>query len=274
MSDNAGYLMRSAGRVFPAWFRLKFLESGTLVFLVRDSVLGWFDEIASSNFGSAQGYLNDLSLSSFELPNDSLWGYEQTIRTVESNEPNWVRYEIDYLPSVTNDDHSWFAIAASISILAQALSLISVKYVESTSLAAGTLPQLLTFQSYVSKEGMAGVPLEAFYSRSIAQWVSQQQSHDNLSEVVEGMQQAYERLCSEESVKDYASPFETRIDQPCYLTIDIGSRVGLIVDGAKRKDSDIETGYRVHMHNPDSVVWQLVLIAGLAKLYEVIEYEL
>ncbi len=269
MLENAGLLMEYKGSLLPAWFRMKFVSPGTIVFLVHKNVLEWFKKIASSNFGSAQDYLDDLHLKSFRQPDLNPWGYNETIRTVESNEENWMRYEIDIPSKGKEEDELVYATAASISILAQALRMVKTKYLPVSN--SKTLPQLLVFETGVAKRDMCGAPIEAFYSRIIAEWAIKYRNHEVLTEMACAMKWAEGIMYPDMLEVEGITRFEAYVSHSCYLVLGVGSRVALIPEGSESKESDAETGYLVHGHNPDSITNQLALIAGLAKLYEVVE---
>ena len=86
--------MEHHGTEFPAWYRMRFIEPDKIVFLVRDSVMDWFDLIRPTLFNKTEEDLAEFWFKNFTAPNDSVWGYDYTIRTVSSGEPGWVKYEI------------------------------------------------------------------------------------------------------------------------------------------------------------------------------------
>lgn len=271
MLGNAGLLMEYKGYLLPAWFRMKFVSPGTIVFLVHENVLGWFKEIVPSNFGSAQDYSEDLLLKSFRQPDLNSWGYNETIRTVESNEENWMRYEIDIPSQGKEGDELVYATAASISILAQALRMIKTKYLPVSD--PQTLPQLLVFETGVAKRDMCGAPIQAFYSRIIVEWAIKHQNHEVLNEIACAMKQSESVMYPDMFEAEGVNRFEAYVSHSCYLVLGVGSRVALIPEGSKYNETDAETGYLVHGHNPDSITNQLALVAGLAKLYELVELD-
>lgn len=282
-------LEMSRGRTFPAWYRLKFVEPSTIVFLVHKSVKEWFDLITPFGFASAVGYLDEFCFQDFTPPNDSFWGYEQTIKTVESGEPSWISYEIEIPENVREGDfvitESGYRraelVAASISILARALYGIRPRFI-----TPGDLPQILTLETSISKgRGISGMPMGAFYSSHVAVWAAMNKNdhYGYLEEIARAMRKAdaqmfpnqYSDLLETDIDLELLSkgPFCAWVHDSCYLILEASPQVSLYCDGSSHKDSDLETGYGLDMHNPDSLTQQLTLIAGVARLYELVELD-
>lgn len=270
--------MEHDGYLPSAWYRMKFIEPGTIVFLVQKSVLKWFKDIEVSNFGSANGYEDEFGFK-FLGPENELWGYNQTIRTVPCDEHGWIRYEIDLpqdiqapnFPCTTEEGNNRArAVAASLSQLALVLKGVRPSYVHLHG-----VPQLLFYSSYIDKREMCGAGLAAFYSRIVAEWAQAQTDNTNLIRMAYAMKAAenhmYPRLGNEET--EGPGRFEAWVHHGYYLALDISHQVGLAPEGSKYKRTDIDNGYKVDTHNPDSVTDQLILIAGLARLYEVVEQD-
>ncbi len=277
------------GTDFPAWYRMRFVEPGTIVFLVQESVMSWFDLIRPTTFNLDEKDLKEFGFKNFVPPNDSVWGYEQTIRTAPSSESGWIQYEVE-LP-VSDNYHRVCAAASSISILLIALNGARYDHVKEYP-----VPQLLTLQNFVSKRDMSGAMMGAYYSRHIMEWTQQQardmdsNSQDDLRKVEMAMKRAFCHMIPKRKIshdhfsqqewqdKFYDSdeditsmgPFRLEIFGD-YLNMEVSFQVSLYSDGSKRKKTDIDRGYKLDVHNPDSVVDQLNLIAGVAKLYEVVE---
>ncbi len=287
------------GTEFPAWYRMRFVEPNKIVFLVRDSVMQWFDLIRHTLFDKTEADLAEFGFKNFTAPNDSVWGYDYTIRTVESGEPSWVKYEIQLpakirdgiSPLVDENYRNVCATAASISILLRALNGVRYDHVKEYP-----VPQLLTLQNFVSIQDMSGAMMGAYYSRFIVEWTQEQardlnsNSQDGLRKVALAMKRAYCHMIPKPEISDdyywqqesndafYDSdehvvsmgPFRLEIFDS-YLNMEVSHQVSLYSDGSQRKKSDIDKGYKLDVHNPDSISQQLNLIAGVAKLYEVVE---
>jgi hypothetical protein len=209
---------------------------------------------------------------------------------VPCGESGWIQYEVE-LPKNENY-HRVCAAAASISILLLALNGVRYDHVKNYP-----VPQLLTLQSFVSKRSMSGAMMGAFYSRHIMEWTQQQardldsNSRDDLRKVEMAMKRAYCHMIpkrkisedhyqqqewqdafydSDEDLTSILGPFRLDIFGD-YLNMEVSYQVSLYSDGSKRKKSDIDRGYKLDVHNPDSILDQLNLIVGVAKLYEVVE---
>lgn len=248
-----------------AWYRLRFVEPATIVFLVQETMLDWFGVIKGSNFGSAGGYERLLGLT-FIGPQSDIWGYDQSIRTVSSGERGWIRYEIEVPPDIwAGNNQRVIAAAASISQLSSVLNEVREQFV-----ADYPVPQLLNFRSVVGK-GTAEFGINAFFSRHVVEWAALQNS-DRMMPVAYAISKMSQHLLPQEiGLSEGPGCSSVTLDEDGYLYLECIHRVGLIRDGTEKKPTDFDTGYSVHMHNPDNVIDQLSLIAGLAKLYEAVE---
>lgn len=273
--SNSPNLSMQKGAVYPSWYRLRFIdETCTIVFAIPCSVLNWFTEIKSSNFGSAQYYEKTFGLS-FRDYTHNPWGYDKTIVTKKSLIPNWIEYHISIPKKIQEQDfpiasekgeRKLKCVAASIAQLVLVLNGIDEKYITKND-----VPQFLTFQSFLSNErGLANFQIGAYYSRFIALFAAEQPK-DLFNEIAYAIDKANGRMFPTQDRYREDVQSEIQVFGDFYLSMLSSHRVGMISYGHTWKDTDFDNGYGVSMCNPDTVTGQILSVVSLCKLYEVVE---
>jgi hypothetical protein len=203
---------------------------------------------------------------SFVSPDVGKWGFEKSLETSISAEDGW--YEVcAKLPKIRNNDHnSQVPLRVSLNLL---FLILSIGLGEKKD-TAHHLPQLIVVNGLRVEVGHHGGSLSAEVSDEVAQWIDQQPHEAHNTVIVQAMKDAYHYMWPEDRKW---SRFGALCRKTGLIYLDVpGQACGLGPD--KYSGGEIVGGYELVPHNVDSGLEQLSLIAGLAKLHELVKKDL
>jgi hypothetical protein len=272
LSDKVRY-----GESTPAWYKLSFIEPNFIVISVHKSVVSWFSELNQSNFLFSSSYEKDLGLDKFVPPNETIWGFDDSIQTKQAIDTNWV----DYVVAVPILDYSkekkFKSVSSSLLILLAALQSFP-KFSDNEVLSL--CPQLVLVELYTGPTGNSDRGVNAYYSPTLVNWLYQESvSNETIfREISIAMDKVASHLKSDQV--DNAEPnlpysylnYDVRLMHEIYITLEIGIHVCLSAYSSYyNPEKDRLIGYSVSTQNADKITDQLILLAGLCKMCSLAE---
>ncbi len=252
----------------PAWYKISSRHEGKGITLsVHRTALEEMRAIDWEKAPIAPDLKKSYGLPDFTPPNDGDWGFGNAMKSVESEDPSWVVWDIPFpvlKPKSREDPASGVVtIRASLYIASTALSIFKGDTGWHTN-------QLIEIKNIClpQKDQWACGSLSATLTPDAIRWLKKQEHNSELLPVVKEMKAADQYLWPHNSDRMYW--FRAHCRQPKWINFTIpGNACGLDPDGYYDEKSD--DGYKLVPHNVDSSLQQLTFLVGLAKLHDMME---
>jgi len=244
----------------PAWYYLSWQDEPPAIILGvhRDFI----DNIRLANLADlmAIGFMEEFRFRNFSGDFNKSWGFDDSFKKMGEKD-DFVEFNIA-LSAIRNDKKNAHAISASFSVF---FAVAFFSEVETSSL----FPQLLTINT-VTEQRDHGGSLSGQYSIPLVKWlVSQCKDRGVIPEMIRAMKSACKCICG--SLRGFnQNEFKASVkDELGWLNV---SCPGNACDLHPQSQHDLEEGfgYAFDSHNVDTPVQQIILLAGLAALYDLV----
>ncbi|WKZ28876.1 MAG: hypothetical protein QY323_05105 [Patescibacteria group bacterium] len=264
----------------PRWYDLAFEENATRTIVVRthphvrDRML---NELMREDHAVAS-YVEAFGFGAYVPPSELRgWGFPQHGNR-SSGEPigtdvrgwNLWRFPLPHIGLGGRehpDWHSAYALSATLSVFFSALD--GMRGVRPEDL--GNARQLMRVSMSVMKRSCYGAPISATLSQEALRRLPPAETPLAFPDIGRAMRLACERLWGEALDDDaIARHFEAYLEPPdqLHLRMPLGNAVGLDPEWNGRLPG---YGYDLVCHNTDMPLHQLTLLAGLARLHEILD---
>lgn len=266
----------------PRWYELAFEERAARAIVVRthprvrDHLL---NELAGEDRNIAS-YAEAFGFGTYVPPSDLRgWGFPQhgnrsSGERLATDTRGWTvwLFPLPHIGLGGREQPDWnsaYALSATLSVFFSALD--SLHDVRPEDL--GEERQLLRVSLSVTKRSCYGAPISATLSQEALQRLPSTEQPMTFPDIGRAMRLACERLwggaLDDESI---ARHFEAYLDPPdrLHLRMPMGNAVGLDPEWQGRLPG---CGYDLVCHNTDMPLHQLTLLAGLARLHELLDLD-
>lgn len=243
----------------PAWYELAYRQ-GILTLDIEPNAFAFLASRLTADNSRVCSVQAAFKLDEFVPAESTCWGFGRVIETAGESPRGWRRFVVRYPRMLrTGDERFWrpaYGIIGTLNLVFRALHYWTT-FVEQPDC------QVLL----VDGPGLHRGGLGAGISPRAATWLEQPPHPNDLEQIRHAMLNASRALGDEYDPVDDLRLFILQ-NSGGLLHLGMPSRVGLhpaFHDVRKRGN-----GYEIHCHNVDTPCQQLVLIAGLAKLSELV----
>ena len=253
----------------PAWYELDF-QKDEFVITINHEVFTYLKKTLCEPLPIADFMRQVLNLPKYYPPTLPKWGFWETISTRKNDDKVEMICKLPVVKSFhnLNKDYAFshnqsICISASLELLFKALNNIK-------PITDADFPQILTIEMNLYADS-SGIGLSAGLSRQVGKWIGKMPHDSENKDIINAMLSAYTTMrASKRSILDRFSAnlrHPNRIDMMCP-----GDRCELNPDHQDVYNS--KKGYELWPHNIDSCLQQLTLLAGLAKLYQLVKLDI
>lgn len=211
-------------------------------------------------------------IGEFVPPNESVWGFKDSFRTVKSGFLDWVCFECKFpvlkeIGKESADKTNVYALRVSLATLFIGLEMFE----GDTGISVSECPQLMIVEGLWVEADMNGGSLCVALTPAVCRWLHKQTDDSRLIEVENAMKLADGHMWQKKKTSpDIESCyFRAWCRQPKWLNLGVpGNACGL--DPESYNDGSLDRGYQLTPHNVDSSVQQLTFLAGLGCLHDLI----
>lgn len=252
-----------------AWYQLRYTQGGLFI-RIHQSVANTVLEPITRTWEPAQLLASYLSLPSFIPPDKEAWGFGPILHRAQ-DASSWRTWFMKWPTLPQDENQRWeqkelFCISATLNLLFN--ELLKGKSSKWLTEPRGTLPQLLDIHYLQTSPEPGGGTLGVTLSPIVGAWVASLPDSTCHAELGDALFHAYHRLTGTQSDADRRS-CHVYVEHPRWLTFSIpGSESGLHPD--EQSSENPERGYSLVSHNVDDRVQQITLLAGLAKLNDLV----
>ncbi|MBU6370622.1 MAG: hypothetical protein KGH93_00560 [Patescibacteria group bacterium] len=254
----------------PAWYELAMKNRKTLAVPIHRKAVDFLHETIRADIPVVPVFQKEFhdhpSFQKFTIPDGkSKWGFADCLAPLVTEDPSWGGYVCE-LPAMfgaleSEKDLPW-AVRATLAILFTALWLFEGD-------TKCDRPQLMLVEGLRVDREMYGGALSVTLTPAVSRWLSRQEDHSSLVEVERAMQKTDRHLWNNPRFIPRVYEFRAACRQPKWINLTVpGNACGL--DPSSYSDETPERGYCLAPHNTDSSIQQLTLLAGLAKLHELV----
>lgn len=265
--------------LYKEWYCVRYQRSPSalIVEVSKDAAWRVYKELQNTSaFVQRQGSISDREgsvhyvLPSFIEPSQEEWGFGPVISSSFSAD-DWIQWKC-VIPSLVDSAHQrsyqWaraYAVTATLATIFNALD----SYEGSELLRIPGRPQLFHVKHMESAVGIYGSALSVKVSPAVCVWIAKrfQGTPVRIPRAETAMRQVYRRMTGRGLGRfDYVD-FRVDVRPPKWLDITCpGNAVGL--DPDDYYETSISQGYTLAPHNTDTPLQALMLLAGLASVWE------
>jgi hypothetical protein len=252
----------------PAWYELSLVNEGIIRLKVHRDALQHMRDVDWEKAPAVRDMVKRFGFESFYVPCDGMCGFDKVFTQGGLATGTWVGWDIR-LPNIRteNGEHEdskkyTMAVRATLWLFTSCLWL----YEGDTQ---WTKPQLMVVEGIclpTEEMRMCLGSLSVSLSPKVIRWLSKQPKNKHLEPVIDAMKNASRVMW--ESSSDRGG-FGALVRESKWLHLDVpGNACGL--DPESHDDESLDVGYTLEPHNVDSSLQQLTLLAGLAKLHDLV----
>ncbi len=188
------------------------------------------------------------------------WGFGHAMRLVPDPRPDWLSWHIAF-PDIRGGDGTNSAnVRVSLKILSSGLWLFDGD-------TGWHEPQLTMIEDIRIDRGHNGGSLGVSVSPAVATWVSKHINDSTIQPIVDAMKIAHLAMWDEDLSCMRFSAYKTK---PKYLSLSVPGDACYIGPSTVDHNSMTLEGYGLDPHNVDNGLQQLTLLAGTAKLHDLV----
>lgn len=250
-----------------AWYGLRFLKNTIYIDVCREADT-YLRQVLKPDIPLIADLVQGLNCGAFTQPGTSKqWGFGNGIRTADDPAQSSVIYALTLPATWSENDHAaaneaGYRASANLEVLFGALNT----HTQRRDSAAP--PQLLTV-NLDTQRGSAGISV--WLSPHVSLWVSRHPNDKEHGGVIHAMQAAYRTMWPTQTTIMADYQFGAHLRQPKWLNLTCpGDRVCLDPQSYHEDKRDWSKGYYLGTHNVYAPLQQLTLLAGIAKIHELV----
>lgn len=257
----------SIKKSLPTWYELGITADGTsLILSVAPGAFSDLKRRLVPTLPVIQAILSEFKFQAFIPPAEASWGFGPVFQSAPAQYPEWITWQCP-LPQLTRKNISvvnWpaaYAVSVSLALTCNALYITDDK-------SGCDRSQLLECDLGIGK-AMGTWNLSVGISPDLCRWLANQPHNAHHPAITNVMHNAYGHIYGDTKLDKYTKQKIWALTrQPKWINFHTeGDACGLDPCSAMAEQA-IDRGYYLSPHNVDSPLQQLVLLAGVAALYQ------
>lgn len=252
----------------PAWYRLGNPGNGILTLQVHQSAYDFVRSKELARTPIVQDLRKKYGLPEFVAPNQSEFGFGDVLQITTPSRPKWLNWQFSLPKLITPQQTSpgnktLISLRATLRVLFLALSLFEGK-------TDTNVEQLLSIDTFSLPElgCHGGGGMSVIFSPAAAAWLANPANEFKFSELRTTMMEAERYVYGSGLRRDISRYSATIVDGqfPDIRFLGTGNASGLYLHDARGTHPN--KGFGVFTNNVDGGVMQLVLLAAIARLHQ------
>lgn len=278
----------------PAWYELRITDDHkALIIRIEKTALVEARKFLTMKAPIVRYYeekLNNTPLFGelFIPPREKVWGFGEVLEQFPQERDDWISYHCDLPVILSAEQVKWQGndsgfygernweraeqVTVTLKVLFKTLWRFEKQAAEKEN--AEDFPQLLIIENMLVESGLHGSEFSVKLSKRFCIWLERQIEDKEYRalevEVEEAMKEAHFQMWQKPLSKREQREHRVDCHPPKSIHLSCpGNACGLDPEHSRIEDR----GYRLHPHNVDSRIQQLTLLAGIAKLHDLVRQE-
>lgn len=249
----------------PRWYGLGITDSMALTIEVHEAALSFLRALKLLKSSIAVRALSDNSNLSF-VWSPTQFGFNGCC-SIRDSRPGWQIFECP-LPVIRPGEYD--DIFSDTMPVRLTLAMLVKAFLWFEGCTGVDVPQLMIIDGMNVERSLHGGSISVSLGQTTIKWLAKQPENSSLEKVKETMLAVDRYMRPDRMFPQDPRQFDVWCRQPKWINFTIpGNACGL--DPENYHNLSLNAGYALHAHNVDSGLQQLTLLAGVAKLYELVQ---